>query len=487
MKKAMKYGAIAAIVLASSFSMAGLPFANAATTSQSFKGTITMFAASYGPSPTVKSTEMMVVAKEFERLHPGVTIKFVQVPAASNYDTWVVTEASAGQLPDIAYEQYQNIGGTIPESIFYNLDPYLKQKDPFVKGKTWAQVLNPKIIAETEAPNGGTYLIHGDYVGQGMFYNKNDFAKAGIAKPPVTWGQFIQDSKKLQHVGITPVYVELSTANEGELTWFSRLIYTNIFHKQYHSLLYTGDSAMGTEDQVIAIKKGVFGPKNPRWMEFWKVMKNWAQYMEKDPTGVSGTGDLAFKAFATGKSAMYFGGSWTPSSLVAAHLPFKWASFPDPYPVVGNFAYATNFNSSAAVGSPDGNIEYGIATPQADHTMTPAKKAMAIKWLQFITTPKNDSTIVNKLGIFVPTVVGSKPLKSLYGLRKLADSSIQSNTGGIDLTNQELDSIFRAFQGYLLGEVSLKAFGQTAGQVMTQTANTLIAQNHWNLSKYGVK
>lgn len=493
MKKIKSYGTLSiSIVLGASALLSGCSASHSSKASNDsstgpFKGTITMYADQYGPSATVKSTELMTLAKQFESQNPGVTISFVQVPAASSYDTWVMTKASAGQLPDIAYEEYQNIGGTIPDNVFVNLDPYLNQNDPYVKGKTWDQVMNPKIMDETEAPDGNSYLIHGDYVGQGMFYNKTDFKKAGITSVPTTWSQFITDCNKLKSAGITPVFLDMSPNGEGEFTWFSRLLYTNIFANQYKSLLYTGDTAMGTEDQVIAIKKGVFSPSNPKWMEFWQVMKNFATNdLESDPTGVSGTGDLAFKAFSTGQAGMYFGGSWTPASLQSANVNFKWGAFPDPSPVTGDFQYATNFNSSNAVGSPDGQLQYGIASSKADKSMTPAKEKMAVKWLQFITTPKNDSTIVNDLGTFVPTVVGSKPLASLTSLAKLSNGSSESIFGGIDLTNQELDKIFRAFQSYMLGQISLQTFGQTAGAAMTQTANQLISQNKWDLSKYGI-
>ncbi|QQE77946.1 ABC transporter substrate-binding protein [Alicyclobacillus sp. SO9] len=495
MMKRLKYGIVSvAVVVGGSLLLSGCGSTNSAQTSNSsggknkpFKGTITMYADQYGPSAKVKTTKLTELAKQYEKSHPGITIKFIQVPAGSSYGTWVKTKAAGGQLPDILWEQWLNVNSTLPKNILVNLNPYLKQADPYVSGKTWEQDLNPKLMAQTAAANGDSYLVHGDYVGQGMFYNKADFAKVGISQPPKTWAQFISDSKKLKNAGITPVFLDMSTKGEGEFTWFSRLIYTNLFHNQYNTLRYTGTPALNNEDQVIAIKKGVFSNKNPRWMAFWQMMKNFYPYLEKNATGVSGQGDLAFRAFSTGKAAMYFGGSWTPSQLKSTKVSFKWGTFPDPVPSKTTTKYATSFNSSAAVGGPNGQLQYGIASPKADHKMTTSKEQACVNWLEYITTPKHDSTIVNSKGIFVPTVVGSKPLPSLSSLANLSSQPLESNMGGIDLNQQELDAIFRAFQGYVLGQTSLKSFGNTAEAAMTKAANTLIQQNHWNLSKYGVK
>lgn len=506
MLRKMRYGAVSvAIVLGGSLLLSGCgssatanqgnvtkPTNNSANSTsakqgQSFTGTITMYADQYGPSAKVKTTKLTELAKQYEQSLPGITIKFIQVPAGSNYDTWVRTKAAGGQLPDILYGLYSDINSSIAKGVFVKLNPFLNQPDPYVSGKTWLQDLNPRIMSETAASDGSNYVINGDYVGQGMFYNKVDFTKAGITTPPKTWTEFVADSKKLKAAGITPVFLDMSTKGEGEFTWFSRLIYTNLYHNDYNTLRYTGTSTVNAEDAVIAIKKGVFSNKSPRWMEFWKLMKGYYPYLEKNATGVTGTGDLAFRAFSTGQSAMYFGGSWTPKQMKSANVKFAYGSFPDPYPTKGNIPYATNFNSSAAVGGPGGQLQYGIATPKADHKMTTAKEKACVDFLEYITTPENDSAIVNSLGTFVPTVVGSKPLPALASLADLSNQPLESVFGGINLSPQELDTIFRAFQGYLLGQTSLDSFGKSAEAAMNKAADQLIQKNHWDLSKYGVK
>ena len=86
-----------------------------------FQGTITMYAGAYGPPFTQLSsaitgpqaTVLASLAKEYEKLHPGITIKFVPSPPAGQaYNTWVMTKAAGGQLPPV-----RQTGGEPPSSI----------------------------------------------------------------------------------------------------------------------------------------------------------------------------------------------------------------------------------------------------------------------------------------------------------------------------------------------------------------------------------
>lgn len=461
-----------------------------------FQGTINMYAASYGPpntqtkikgSHTIPATKMAELAKQYEKLHPGVKINFIHsLPANQDYNVYVRTKASGGQLPDIIWEQYYYANSSLPKGVLLDLNKYLKQPDPYVKGKKWSQILNKQIMSETSAPNGASYIINGDYVGQGVYYNKDAFKKAGITQLPKTWSQFINDCKKLKAAGYTPFAWDSSSTSTGidRLTWLSRLFYTNFYANNWKKLRYTGSAGMTTKDQVIAIKKGVFGPKNKRWMAMWPLIKQFSNYWQKDFTGGDSNGLGPQIDFLTGKVGMYFDGSWAARQIKSANPKFKWGSFPDPYPTPATSKYATNYNSAAAVGGPSSSFQYGIASPKADNSMTPAKEKACVDWLEYLTTPKHDQAIVNQVGEFIPTVKGTKPVPALQNLSNLANQPLEAQFGGINLTTNELDAIFRAYQGYLLGQTSLQQFSTVAGDQMNKAANKLISENHWNLSKY---
>lgn len=511
MRKSRNIGMLATtLVLASSMGLVGCSTNSGSNNSSlgnssnpaksaTFQGTITMYAATYGPPDSqtqvkgtklIPATKLKAIAAQYEKLHPGVKIQFIHsLPAGQNYNTYVRTKASGGQLPDIIWEQWYYADSSLPEGTLTDLAPYLKKPDAYVQGKNWGDVLNKEIMSETSAPNGANYIINGDYVGQGLYYNKDAFQKAGITTLPKTWSEFIDDCKKLKAAGYTPVAWDSSSTPTGidRLTWLSRMFYTNFYANQWDQMRYTGTPAITDEDEVIAIKNGVYGPSNKKWMAMWPMIKQFSQYWQKDATGSDSNGVGPQLAFLTGKVGMYFDGSWAARQIKSANPNFKWGSFADPIPDQAATSYATNFNSSAAVGGPSSAFQYGISSQKADNSMTPAKLKACIDWMQYITTPKHDEEIVNELGEYVPTVVGATPVAALKNMGNLVNQPLQANFGGINLTTQEQNAIYRAYQGYILGQTSLQQFAKIAGQQMNEVANKLISQNHWDISKYTKK
>ncbi|WP_026962587.1 ABC transporter substrate-binding protein [Alicyclobacillus herbarius] len=491
--------AVVATIAATGMAVAGCGSSNTSastTKGGKFQGTITMYAGTYGPPDTqnqvkgvslIPATELKKLAAEYEKSHPGIKINFIHaLPAGQDYDTWVRTKAAGGQLPDIIWEQWYYANTALPKGTLLDLSSYLNKPDPYVTGKNWGDVLNKQIMSETKSPDGGTYIINGDYVGQGVYYNKDAFAKAGITKLPTRWSEFIEDCKKLKAAGYIPFAWDSASTPTGidRLTWLSRLFYTNFYANQWDELRYTGNAAITDEDQVIAIKKGVIGPKSKKWMAMWPLIKEFSKYWKPDFTGGDSNGNGPMLAFLTGKVGMYFDGSWAARQIDSAKSKFRWGTFPDPYPDKATSPYATNFNSSPAVGGPSSAFQYGIASPKADNTMTPAKEKACVDWLEYITTPQHDQAIVNQLGEFIPTVVGTKPVASLKNLADLVNQPLESVFGGINLTADEQNAIFRAYQSYILGQTSLADFAQVAGQQMDKAANDLISRNNWDLSKY---
>ena len=73
----------------------------------------------------------------------------------------------------------------------------------------------------------------------------------------------------------------------------------------------------------------------------------------------------------------------------------------------GTSPYATDLSAWQDNGGPTQSFQYGIASSKADRTMTPAKIQAATAWLQFISSPKWDSLIVNAEGNDLPIIKGA--------------------------------------------------------------------------------
>ena len=79
-------------------------------------------------------------------------------------------------------------------------------------------------------------------------------------------------------------------------------------------------------DEIIFLHNhGFFTPQDPRWVEMWRILKEWRPYMsqELNPTGMD-----FVKEFVTQKGAMYWSHSMTVSRLVKdPSLGFEWGIF----------------------------------------------------------------------------------------------------------------------------------------------------------------
>ncbi len=457
-----------------------------------WKGTITMFAQSYTPTVpgvklppgTPKLSAFETAAKAFEKLYPGIHIKFVYSNNMGSTQ-WEETEAAAGNLPDVTWVQGTVADSTLPKGIFVNLNPYFAQPNPYISGnKAWRNVMNPRVLAITKAPNGAQYLVDGDWVGTAFYYNRLLFRKAGIAHTPKTWSELLNDCRILKRHGIQP---GADLANYG---WFSAIFTANALGgKMLQKMVsYTPGTAgyINAYDQVRAFHAGYFNPaKNPRIMGWWPAMKTLYTFWDKNvldepPTGTLPSGAPTGQSlFAAQKVAMVYQGSWLPNEIkvLSAKKRFPVGSF-NLSSLAGSSPYVSKLTTSQDVGGPSAAFQFGISSRRADHSMTPAKLKAVMAWVRFFSTPKWDQAIVNQLGSFVPTFVGTTPTKANRSLAKallkpyyqLYPFNIVTARAGTELPN--------LFQEYVTGHISLKAAKQQYDQIAQQAVSQYIATNH---------
>jgi len=141
--------------------------------------------------------DFQAIADKYMTAHPNVKIK-ITVLENEAFKTAIQTNLQAGDIPDL----FQSWGG----------------------GKMRQQVsagLLKDITAETSAWKGeissaasALYAVDGKQYGMpynagmvGFWYNKAQFAKAGITTLPTTWDDLLATVKKLKGAGLTPVAV----------------------------------------------------------------------------------------------------------------------------------------------------------------------------------------------------------------------------------------------------------------------------------------
>ncbi|RVD53964.1 MAG: sugar ABC transporter substrate-binding protein [Mesorhizobium sp.] len=131
------------------------------------------------------------VKKEFEAKNPGITVKFEMVP----WDVLLqklTTDITAGTNADLSIIGTRWLIDFVQQDVAEPLDSYIT---PEFKGRFIDTFLSPSIMG------GKTYGLPIAASARAMYYNKELFEKAGIAKPPATWTELQEDARKIKAQG----------------------------------------------------------------------------------------------------------------------------------------------------------------------------------------------------------------------------------------------------------------------------------------------
>ena len=284
---------------------------------------------------------------------------------------------------------------------------------------------------------------------RGIWYNKNQFAAAGITSPPTTWAQLVSDAKAL--MAKYPGTYGLGAPSN----------YTNAIV----SFIWGAGGQVATQQNGKWVAE-LNSPQSEAGIQFYanllltaKVSP--AKYIGQTELGAPGaTSGGSDEDFAKGTLDMYIDGPWAESSLkaVSAANESQWASFPIPSENGPNPAPAFA-----------GGSDLGVWAKSAN-------KTAAWDLLSVMDSPSNATTFANSQGFFPEFtsqlssgVYTSSPIMS--GFAKAAGYTQISplntkNWGTADATDQIIPNMMKALmQG--------ANFTTTVNQANTELQNVL--------------
>ena len=146
-----------------------------------------------------------------------------------------------------------------------------------------------------------------------IFYNVDLFKKLGIPVPP-SYDDLNAAVPKFKAAGVIPLL------HQGSNTVMWPMWFFETFSQA------SGDPIGKTQKNLEGAAKFTDAPD----VEAFKLIKTWVDdgILSKDPLSVDQDGMRA--AFAAGKSAMYYGGTWEIPSLQASVKNFNWGVFAFP-------------------------------------------------------------------------------------------------------------------------------------------------------------
>ncbi|MDI2129492.1 ABC transporter substrate-binding protein [Yinghuangia seranimata] len=312
---------------------------------------------------------------------PGVTIKKLVAPSIDRTG-YAKQLAATGQLPDIMIAVNPNgfaqSGQLAPWTDQELADFTYPHANP-IGGKVYVLPFNTQ----------PTPLV---------YYNKQDFAKAGIAAPPTTYADFLADCAKLKDAGINPIVV----GGGGNDT----------FAATYPWVASVGtDVYQGTPDWLSQRADGKVKFDSPDFTKATQKVADLAKAGYIDTAGLSRSYADTEQAFRDNKGAMYPMGSWFAASADQTKPPFD----------VGVFAWPSDDGRPTVPAYTGGGMSVSSKAPNVD---------LAKRWaLAFMEDKQNldasvhaDGSIIAIKGYIPPTDMGPVYNETLRAYNEAAAS-----------------------------------------------------------------
>ena len=295
---------------------------------------------------------MQTMFEAFHAKNPDVDVKLQFTPDA-DYQNRLSTALRGGKGPDIAQlKAYGEIQPVVEGGYVDALDDAV----PGLKMFPVAALEGSKAVSD-----GKIYGVPYSTPVMGVFYNKDLFAKAGVAIPK-TYAEFVAACDTFKAAGVLPIAAGGANGSGWALEINVGVIGPTIYGPGFYDEMMAGKAKFG----------------DPRYVKALQRVKDLAPYYSPAFAGVDYT--TAAQQFVTGNAAMFFGGAWENGSFKSQNAKLNFSVFPFPTDD-GSPPYTSTFS--------DGS--YGLVS-------TSQNKAAALKVLNFIASPAFAQMFADDLG-----------------------------------------------------------------------------------------
>jgi multiple sugar transport system substrate-binding protein len=166
----------------------GIAGVGSASAAAKVKTVTLQYWSTYNTADKEASTMAKVIIPRFEKLHPGIKIDSVIYPYSNLLSKFIATSA-AGDPPDVMRSDIGWVAQLAQEGAIVNVGR-LKAFAPIKANSLPGPLSTTKV-------HGSYYAFPDDTNTQALYWNKADFAAAGISGPPTTINQMITDAQAL--------------------------------------------------------------------------------------------------------------------------------------------------------------------------------------------------------------------------------------------------------------------------------------------------
>jgi len=416
----------------------------------------------YNPESDPETAAVMEeIAQAYMDLHPGVTINLIpNLPAGTNYDTWLAARIAAGEAPDIAWEQFYSRNTTHAEW-WVPLNDYFEMPNPYIEAGTpgserWMDSFPDYVMNQTRAADGNWYQVSLDWVETALYCNTDLFDAAGIEMGWDDWASFVADMTALRDAtGADPIAAYMAATGWSIWVWADDVFLSAVWADMASELMMEEYTALqpdrdfrqlNPEEIARAIIDGTLNATDPRMDEYLRISLDFVSLLPVDYTGIT-TYDDAQRLFLSEQAACFWGGTWS-NKQIEESAPFAWTVTYLPPFTENDFPGAPG--TAYRVGGPSSAGQYGIPV----RTQEEGKLDLAVDFLMYLAAPQNFGRLAATYRAFIPMVAGTEGgavVENFAGVAALPERLFTDPAGR--LTAEAGDQWATVMQGYFLGTI----------------------------------
>jgi raffinose/stachyose/melibiose transport system substrate-binding protein len=342
-------------------------------------------------TPNVDNQVYKARIQKFMELNPNIKIEAQDIPSAQ-YRTKLRTEAAGNSMPDmfILYPRIE-MNPYIQADVLMPIDEIMN---------TWKGIIPPEALAGYNV-NGKQYAIPTKMTFVDIiYYHKDMLSKVGYNEFPKTYTEFLDLVKKLNGTGVTPLAIGNKNRWPMQSTFLSPVV----------------DRIAGT-DFLDKVSKGQAKFTDPDFVKSLGIIEELtkANAFNADMNTMDEVQVQDY--FMQNKAAMVM-----TSSTIDAKFRVNNTTNADS---IGIALFPAIDGGKGDPSKSAGVVQYGIGLSK---TLSGAKKAAALKFLQYFYAPELYQTLMSK-GIVVPAKVDmpadtSKYLKEMMALTAKGDAYV---------------------------------------------------------------
>ncbi|WEK51493.1 MAG: extracellular solute-binding protein [Candidatus Kaistia colombiensis] len=309
------------------------------------------------------------------------------------------------------------------------------------------------LSANLDQPAIGAFTVRGEVYAvpittmstSAIFYNKKAFADLGIPVPP-TYEDLKAAAPKLAAAGMIPLLHQGSNTPMWPMWYFETFSQASGDPIGRTTAILDGKAKFNDADGVAA----------------FQLIKQWVDdgILSKDSLAVDQDGMRS--AFASGKSAMYYGGTWEVPSLQESVHGFEWGTFAFP-------------KMAGTPGEPKhgGGADNGMCMSA---TIAPEKVAPAVAFMSYLTQPEVATLYLEPEQPLATSVKGVPVVEDTYA-KDLRASAFPNTVKFLDWVWPA--EVATAVSSSIAGVVGGQITPQQAADSVQAVYDDLVAQGNW--------